>query len=589
MPTATAARASGAMNSGCPLDAAPAPPGNCTECVASNTTGQPPSRIIFNPRISTTRLLYPKLDPRSVSTTWLLPVDATFSAARWISCGATNCPFLMFTMRPVRPAAVSRSVCRQRNAGICRMSATSAAGAACHASGSSVRIGKPSDFGPAAFNPARMRSPSFNPGPRYAPTLVRLALSKLALNTNSPTAARMPRAMRCTCSSLSMTHGPAISTRRLPKSANSIGTGELGMGEQRLLNGRLAPVALLFCRADEALEQRVRLHGLALELGMELAAQIPRMVGELADFDVRIVRRLARDLQARRLQALFVFAIELVAVAMALVDFARAVGVVSDAALGQAASPASQPHGAAQLVDPLEFAEFEDDAVRRARVELGGIGGFEAAHIAREFDHQGLHAQADPEVRHLALAGELDGVEHAVDAALAEAAGHQDAVYVFHEAPPALARHAFGLDPVDVDLQLVRQAAMQQGFLEALVGVFVFGILAHQRDGNLAARVIQAFQHGIPAGEIARAGVDLEQAEDDFVHALGGETHRYGIHALDVARRDHRAHVHVAEQGDFLLHLLRDEALAAAQQNIGLDTEGAQFLHAMLGGQGTDA
>src|ERR1035438_9931408 len=165
-----------------------------------------------------------------------------------------------------------------------------------------------------------MRSPSFNPGPRYAPTDVRLALSKLALNTksptNSPTASRMPRAMRCTCSSLSITHGPAISTRRLPKSANSIGTGELGTGEQRLLNGRLAPVALLFRRTDEALEQRVRLHGLALELGMELAAQIPRMVGELADFDVRIVRRLAGDLQTRRLHALFVFAIEFVAVAM---------------------------------------------------------------------------------------------------------------------------------------------------------------------------------------------------------------------------------------------------------------------------------
>src|ERR1039458_9264954 len=96
----------------------------------------------------------------------------------------------------------------------------------------------------------------------------------------------------------------------------------------------------------------------ARELEMELAAQIPRMVGELADFDVRIVRRLARDLEARRLQALFVFAIELVAVAMALVDFARAVGVVSDAALGQAASPASQPHGAAQLVDTLEFAQL---------------------------------------------------------------------------------------------------------------------------------------------------------------------------------------------------------------------------------------
>src|SRR5258707_4966712 len=201
----------------------------------------------------------------------------------------------------------------------------------------SVRIGKPS-----ASPPARMRRPSFSPGPRYAPTLVRFALSKLALKTKSPAASRMPRAIRCTCSSLSITHGPAISTRRLPKSANSIGTGELGTGElvtgeQRLLNGRLASIAVLFGGADEALEQGVWLHGLGLEFGMELAAQIPRMVGELADLDVRIVRRLSRDLQARRLQATFVFAIELVTVAMALVDFARAVGAVGHAALGQPA------------------------------------------------------------------------------------------------------------------------------------------------------------------------------------------------------------------------------------------------------------
>src|SRR5262252_9206904 len=126
----------------------------------------------------------------------------------------------------------------------------------------SVRIGKPS-----AFTPAKIRSPSSSPGPRYAPALVRLALSKLALNTKSPTAARIPCAMRYTCSSLSITHGPAIRTRRLPKSANSIGTRE-----QRLLDSRLAPVALPFRGADKALEQRVRLHGLRLEFGMELAS-----------------------------------------------------------------------------------------------------------------------------------------------------------------------------------------------------------------------------------------------------------------------------------------------------------------------------
>src|ERR1700730_9699382 len=41
MPAATAARANGSMNSGCPPLAWPWPPGSCTECVPSKTTGKP--------------------------------------------------------------------------------------------------------------------------------------------------------------------------------------------------------------------------------------------------------------------------------------------------------------------------------------------------------------------------------------------------------------------------------------------------------------------------------------------------------------------------------------------------------------------
>jgi hypothetical protein len=42
--------------------------------------------------------------------------------------------------------------------------------------------------------------------------------------------------------------------------------------------------------------------------------------------------------------------------------------------------------------------------------------------------HGGLHAEADAEVRDLLLARVADAVQHALDAALAEAAGHEDAV-----------------------------------------------------------------------------------------------------------------------------------------------------------------
>ena len=78
----------------------------------------------------------------------------------------------------------------------------------------------------------------------------------------------------------------------------------------------------------------------------------------------------------------------------------------------------------------------------------------------------------------------------------------------------------------------------------------------------------------------------VQQAQDDLVHAFGGERHRHLVDRLHVARGHHGFHVHVAEQRDLLLHVLRDEALGAAEQNIGLDTDGAQFLDAVLGGLG---
>ena len=49
----------------------------------------------------------------------------------FMSHGAMNCPFLTLTTRPVFAAATTRSVWRQRKAGICSTSRTSAAGATC--------------------------------------------------------------------------------------------------------------------------------------------------------------------------------------------------------------------------------------------------------------------------------------------------------------------------------------------------------------------------------------------------------------------------------------------------------------------------
>ena len=130
-----------------------------------------------------------------------------------------NWPFFTFTTAPVSPAATTRSVCRARNAGIWRTSQTSATGLHCHGSCTSVRTGTLH----VARISARIFSPLSIPGPRNESTLVRFALSKLALKTK-PTfsfaanaTSRFARPMAIARDS--MTHGPAMNVS--PPSPNT--------------------------------------------------------------------------------------------------------------------------------------------------------------------------------------------------------------------------------------------------------------------------------------------------------------------------------------------------------------------------------
>ena len=75
-----------------------------------------------------------RVNMEQLSLIHIFPVLATFSTALTISGGDTNWPFLILTARPELPAATSKSVWRQRNAGICSTSQTSAAGATCDGS-----------------------------------------------------------------------------------------------------------------------------------------------------------------------------------------------------------------------------------------------------------------------------------------------------------------------------------------------------------------------------------------------------------------------------------------------------------------------
>ena len=106
-------------------------------------------------------------------------------------------------------------------------------------------------------------------------------------------------------------------------------------------------------------------------------------------------------------------------------DLGLSVDLVGQRTRLDLASPGPQPHGAAQFFDAAQFAQLVDHAMRSGRIEFAGIGVRQPADIARKLNAGRLHAKANAEVRNLVLARVTDGLEHAFDAALAEAAGNE--------------------------------------------------------------------------------------------------------------------------------------------------------------------
>ena len=249
-----------------------------------------------------------------------------------MSAGERNCPFLMLTTRPVRAAATRRSVCRERNAGICSTSAISATGAACDGSWMSVRIGTPA----AARTRPRMRSPSTRPGPRNDRPDVRFALSYDALNTyGTPGAARdvANRERRVDRVRLALDDtGSGDEQERWPppivRPPNWIGCTPTYPTTEAVACGVRGELALM-AGVDEPGEQRMRTQRLRLELRVELHGHVPRMGRQLDDLDELAVERSADDLQPLVGERLFEQAVELVPMAM---PFADDVGAVELAA-----------------------------------------------------------------------------------------------------------------------------------------------------------------------------------------------------------------------------------------------------------------
>ena len=88
---------------------------------------------------------------------------------------------------------------------------------------------------------------------------------------------------------------------------------------------------------------------LGLELGVELDADEPGVLGHLDDLGQATVRRHAGEAQARGAQPVDVVDVDLVAVAVALADLTLAVDLVRERARLEDAGIGAKPHRAAEI------------------------------------------------------------------------------------------------------------------------------------------------------------------------------------------------------------------------------------------------
>ncbi len=193
------------------------------------------------------------------------------------------------------------------------------------------------------------------------------------------------------------------------------------------------------------------------------------MARQFGDLDELAVGRAAGDLHAVLRKHRLVLRVEFEAMAMPFVDQARAVCTFGHRPRRELAGVFAEPHRPAEFVDPEEIAQLEDDLRRRVRVALGRIGIGKSGNIARVLDRGPLESVADAEVRDLLLARDFGGLHHAARAAIAEAAGHENTVRVIEQCGAIRFFERLRLDPLDVDLQPMREAAVIERLVQALV------------------------------------------------------------------------------------------------------------------------
>ena len=339
----------------------------------------------------------------------------------------------------------------------------------------------------------------------------------------------------------------------------------------------------------EPYEQRVGARRPRLELGMRLRGHVVgvELAIQLDELCQVPVRRGARDMKPRGLQAMPVGVVHLEAVAVALRDLAGAVELRHERPLGQHGWVGAEPHRPAQVAAPGDELALRvhrrDHRVRRLRLHLRRRGPLQAQQVARGLDDHALQPQAQPEHGDPVLPGPAQRPELALDPAHAEAARHHDGVDPGQRPLRPLRRLAgIGGDPADIHPRVTGEAPVADRLGDGQVGVMEVDVLADQRHLQAAGGVVDPLEQPVPLRPVNVAEGQAQALDEEGVQALAVQCGRDLVDAGGVRALDDGLAVHVAHERHLALDALGQGAVRAQDERVGRDADRAQGRHRVL-------
>ena len=155
---------------------------------------------------------------------------------------------------------------------------------------------------------------------------------------------------------------------------------------------------------------------------MELRTDVPALLGYLDNLDEVGSGVDAHTLHASGLVFFLVFIVELIAMAMALMNGLHfSIGLRNTTVGSELALIGAQSHGATHLRDAFLFLHDVDNVVRRVGIHFSAVGILVAQDIAGKLDDHHLHTETDAEGRNIVRTGVFRSDNLAFDATLTKA------------------------------------------------------------------------------------------------------------------------------------------------------------------------